>query len=190
MPPRPPISLRTLHRANALALGLFLTLHLANHLALTGGMAAHRAALEILRPLYRNPVVEPVLIALFAVQIGLGLVLAWRRGRPRAGWAMAQLVSGLVLAWFLVQHVPAVLLARPHTDTDAQFAAAVVLDLPGAAYFIPYYILAVAALATHLAAARRFARWPRPADTLTHALPWVGALIGAVIVQGLRGTFG
>ena len=184
------LTLRRLHRLNAAALGLFLTLHLGNHLALLGGMNSHRAVLEALRPLYRNAVIEPVLIVLFAAQIGLGLMLAWRRGRPRGGWAVAQLTSGLVLVWFLIQHLPAVLLARPQTDTDARFAAAVVQDLPGAAYFIPYYILAVTALATHLAAARYFANGRPAADPLAHALPWLGLLTGVLIVAGLRDIFG
>lgn len=92
------------------------------------------------------------------------------------------------LALFLVQHVPAVLRARPETGTA--FAAAVVQEWPGAAYFIPYYIAAVAALATHLAAAHRFAHWPAPPDLLARALPWAGAVLGVVIVAGLLGAFG
>ena len=182
--------LRTLHRLNAMALGLFLTLHLANHAVLIAGQAAHGAVMQALRPLYRNALVEPALIALFAAQIGLGLALAWRRGRPQGGWAWAQVASGAVLALFLVQHVPAVLLARPGTDTGTAFAAAVVQDWPGAAYFIPYYIAAVTALATHLAAARRFARHPAPPGALARALPPAGLALGALIVAGLLGAFG
>ena len=184
------MSLRRLHSLNAVLLCLFLGLHMANHLALIGGFAAHDAVLAVLRPLYRNAFVEPLLIAFFAAQIALGLALAWRRGRPRMRWAWAQVVSGLILALFLVQHIPATLLARPETDTDARFAAAVVQDWPGAAYFIPYYILAVTALATHLAAARRLALLPGPADALARALPWGGVALGAVIVAGLLGDFG
>lgn len=182
------MTLRRLHRWNAAALGLFLTLHLANHLALLGGHATHGAVLDLLGQIYRRPVIEPVLIGLFAAQAGLGLALALRRGWPGPGWARAQVVSGLVLAGFLAQHIPAVLMARP--DTGTAFAAAVVQDWPGAAYFIPYYIAAVAALATHLAAARRFWRWPAPADGLTRALPFAGAAFGCLIVAGLIGAFG
>lgn len=182
--------LKRLHSLNALALCLFIGLHMANHLALVGGFAAHDTVLAVLRPLYRNAVVEPVLIALFAAQIALGLALAWRRGRPRMRWAWAQVASGLILALFLIQHIPATLLARPATDTDARFAAAVVRDWPGAAYFIPYYGVAVTALATHLAAGRRFGLWPRPADALARAMPLAGLLAGITIVAGLLGAFG
>ena len=182
--------LKRLHSLNALLLCLFLGLHMANHLALLGGFAAHDAVLAVLRPIYRHPLIEPALIALFAAQIGLGLALAWRRGRPRMRWAWAQVASGLILALFLIQHIPATLLARPQTDTDARFAAAVVRDWPGAAYFIPYYILAVTALATHLAAGRRFGLWPRPADALARAMPALGLVAGVTIVAGLLGAFG
>lgn len=182
------MTLRRLHRLNAALLGLFLALHLSNHAALVWGHAAHTAVMEALRPLYRNSLVEPALIALLAAQVALGLTLVRRRGRPSGGWALAQTVSGLWLALFLVQHVGAVLWSRP--DTGTAFAAAVVRDWPLAAYFIPYYIAAVAALATHLAAARHFARHPAPPDRLTRALPWAGAALGAVIVAGLIGAFG
>lgn len=177
--------LRRLHRLNAALLGLFLALHLVNHAALLGGHALHGAVMAALRPFYRAPIVEGVLLGLFATQILLGLALVWRRGRPRGVWAWAQVASGLLVALFLVQHIPAVLLARPETGTA--FAAAVVLEWPGALYFIPYYILAIAALATHLAAARRFARWPARPGALALALPWAGLALGVLVVAGLRG---
>lgn len=175
-----PLTLSRAHRLNAAALGLFLALHLGNHLALFGGVEAHGALQDTLRPLYRATLVEPALLALFAIQIGLGVVLARRRGLGR-GWAAAQVASGLYLAVFLLQHVPAVLAARaatPPTDTDARFAAAVLQGWP-ALYFAPYYALAVAALATHIAAALHFRgltlRW----------LPWAGLALGAGLVAAL-----
>ncbi len=166
-------------------LGLFLVLHLGNHLALFAGIEAHRSLQSLLRPLYRPAPVEAALLALFALQIALGLTLARRRGLGR-GWALAQVASGLYLAFFLLQHVPAVLLARaatPPVDTDARFAASVLSGWQGL-YFAPYYALALTALATHLAAAahfrRRTLRW----------LPWAGFGLGLLVVTGLTGAFG
>ena len=50
----------------------------------------HRHCLNAaVRSIYRHAVVEPVLIALFGVQIALGLALVWRRGRPSGAWALA-----------------------------------------------------------------------------------------------------
>jgi succinate dehydrogenase/fumarate reductase cytochrome b subunit len=180
-----PFNPRRAHRLIALALALFLVLHLGNHLFLLEGVEAHRQALLTLRHLYRAAPVETVLLALFAAQIALGLLLARRRGLGR-GWAAAQVVSGLYLAFFLVQHVPAVLIARaghPPIDTDARFAAAV-LQGWGGLYFAPYYALAVAALVTHLAAALH-ARGVR-----ARSLPCAGLILGVLIVAGLMGTFG
>ncbi len=184
------MSLTRLHRLNAAALGLFLALHLTNHAALIAGQAVHGAVMLALRPLYRNAVVEPVLIALFALQIVLGLALIRRRGWPRGAWTLAQVASGVTLALFLVQHVPVVLLARATTETDTAFAASVVREMPGALYFVPYYVLAVAALALHLAAAMRFSSWPDPPRLVARALPVGGVLLGVLIVLGLRGAFG
>jgi succinate dehydrogenase/fumarate reductase cytochrome b subunit len=182
--------LRRLHRANAALLGLFLAVHLVNHAALFWGHASHGSLMQALRPFYRHPVVEPVLITLFVAQIGLGLALAWRRGRPQAGWAWVQLIAGLYLALFLVQHVPAVLLARPQTETGTAFAAAVVKSMPAALYFVPYYVLAVTALAAHVAAALHFAGQPLLPASVVRALPWAGFALGVGIVFGLTGKFG
>lgn len=168
------------HRWVAAALGLFLLVHLGNHAMLLFGPVAHQAAQATLRPLYRGAWVEPLLIGLFAVQIALGLLLARRRGLGR-GWAAVQVASGLYLAFFLVQHVPAVLLARaatPPVETDVRFAASV-LKGPSALYFAPYYALAITALATHLAAALHFRGRALP------ALPAAGLLAGLAIVAGL-----
>lgn len=183
------MTLARAHRLTAAVLGLFLVLHLGNHLALLAGIEAHRSLQALLRPLYRFAPVESALLALFALQIVLGLTLARRRGLRRirgGGWALAQVASGLYLAFFLVQHVPAVLLARaatPPVDTDARFAAAVLSGWQGL-YFAPYYALALIALATHLAAAAHFRgrtlRW----------LPWVGLALGLLVVTGLTGAFG
>ncbi len=174
------MTLARAHRWTAAALGPFLLLHIANHLALAFGTGAHRTVMTALRPLYRSGLVEPLLIGLFALQIALGLALARRRGMGR-GWALAQVASGLYLGFFLIQHVPAVLAARagaPPVDTDYAFAAAVLSGWP-ALYFAPYYSLAFGALATHLSAALHFRGRGLP------VLPWAGLALGVAVVAGL-----
>ena len=185
------MTLRQAHRLNAYALGVFILLHLGNHLAMIAGPDAHVAAMGALRAIYRPLAVEALILILFAVQAALGIALAWRRGRPDNAWGWAQLLSGLYMIFFLLQHVPAVLMARfAELDTDIRFAGAVVARLPDAAYFAPYYILAVAAFFTHVAAALRFRIWPAAATPLQRAAPFVGAAFGALIVAGLLGVFG
>ncbi|MGL4309749.1 MAG: hypothetical protein ACRCSU_04620 [Paracoccaceae bacterium] len=182
--------IRRAHRLIAVALAAFLVLHIGNHLALLGGTDAHIAVQAVLRPLYRWLPVEALLLGLFAAQILLGLALTFRRGWPRSGWARAQVISGLYLAFFLVQHVPAVLTARfgaDAHDTTVHFAAAPLSVAPFHWYFMPYYTLSVVALLTHFAAMLHFRGAGRG---ITLALPVLGLLTGVVIVAGLMGAFG
>ena len=183
--------LKTLHRTNAVALAMFLSLHLANHFALMGGIEAHMAIQKALRPIYRAAIIEPVLIGLFTIQIALGLILVVKRGRPKERWGWLQVLSGGYLAFFLVQHLAAVLMARSSGfDTNSFFAAAVVNRLPLTYYFAPYYALSVAAVFAHFAAALRFKRWPEPPTASVRLLPWLGLVAGILIVSGLMGAFG
>ena len=170
---------RIWHRCFGLALLVFIAAHLVNHTMLAFGAQAHIDMMERLRAVYQHPLVESVLIVGLGVQIVLGLRLIRARGKPDSAWAWAQALSGAYLLFFLVQHVPTVLLTRAFTDTDTNvyFAAAVVSELPLVLYFAPYYTLAVTAVFTHLAAAVRFGFWPRPMRGLW-ALPIAGFVFG------------
>lgn len=174
-----------LHRINACFLGVFLALHLINHLFILVSPVSHIAVMDALRGLYRAPIVEPLLIVGLIVQIGLGLVLIAKRGKPQGRWAWAQVISGLYIIVFLAQHVPAVQMARWNLDFDTNiwFASAVVSEMPYLLYFAPYYMLAVIALFTHLAAALHFRGYLRGA----RALPLVGVVWAiAVVVPMMR----
>lgn len=150
----------SLHRLTGLALLLFIASHLAVHLVALHSPEAHGAALAVVRKAYRPMLVEPLLIAAFAVQIGIGLRLAWGRWRAGVGGAMArwQLASGLYLALFLVNHVGAALATRYAfgLDTNFHWAAATLLHPVTRWTFYPYYAAAVMALFVHLAAALHF----------------------------------
>ncbi|MDP3196812.1 hypothetical protein [Tabrizicola sp.] len=139
--------MRRTHRALAGVLALFLALHLGNHLAGLLGQATHGTVQAALRTIYRNPLVEPLLLLAVAMQIGLGLALFVRRRR----WTL-QTASGLYLAFFLLIHLGAVLSARWHgTETDLAFAAAGLhAPDPWPAVFALYYGLAVLAVFAHL----------------------------------------
>lgn len=180
------MSLRSLHRLCAAFLGLFLIAHLGNHLLIWFGDAAHIAVMETLRVIYRAPVVEAVLLITLVVQMGLGIALIRKRGRPDTGWAWAQVLSGGYLVFFLLQHVPAVLYGRwiLGVDTNIYYAAKTVEAAPLSFYFAPYYAFAVMAVFTHFAAAWRFAIWPRPARGLV-ALPLLGLVLGIGIVVAM-----
>ena len=141
------MTLRRLHRALAVGLGLFLALHLGNHLAGLAGQDMHGTVQDVLRPIYRAPVVEALLLAALSLHVGLGLWLLFRRKR----WTR-QTVSGAYLALFLTIHLGAVMAARWHgIDTDLAFAAAGLhAPAPWPAVFALYYGLAVLAVFLHL----------------------------------------
>lgn len=179
---------RRVHLFLALCLGAFLVLHLGNHLLFLIGIDAHLAGMAALRSVYRLPIVEWALFAGFAVQMGVGLRLLIRRGRPRGGWAWAQALSGGYLLFFLLQHLVAVVATRitfPDMGTTSWWAVSVVSQMPFNLYFAPYYLLAFVAIFTHVAAAVRFRMWPRPAPFWLWALPVVGAVAGGAVVMSM-----
>lgn len=89
------LALRPVHRASAIALAWFLAAHLLGHLAGLAGAAAHQSVLQALRLIYRQPLVEGVLLGCLLFQMGSGLTLLWRgRGRRRGGVAWMQAISG------------------------------------------------------------------------------------------------
>lgn len=143
---------RRLHHTFALIIAAFLVLHLANQVAGLFGQDMHRAVQEILRPLYRNGLIEPLLLTLLVVQIGLGLAMARRRRR-----ITLQIAAGLYLAVFVLVHVGAVLTARwMDIDTDLAFAAAGLhAGQPWPLLFGAYYGLGVISIFIHLSALLR-----------------------------------
>lgn len=138
---------RRLHRWLGFAVGLFIALHLANHLAGLAAQDVHGAVLQALRIVYRSGLVEPLLLAGLALQAVLGLRLALRKRR-----LTLQSLSGGYLALFLAIHVSVVLTARwQGTETDLAFAAAGLhAGAPWPVVFGLYYGLAVIAVFAHL----------------------------------------
>ncbi|MBY0566559.1 MAG: hypothetical protein K2P70_04575 [Hyphomonadaceae bacterium] len=147
--------LRTLHRVSAFLLGVFLVVHIANHLAGLAGENVHLTYMTAARRVYRAPLVEATLLAMVAWQMTSGALLLRRRWRARKGMvATLQLASGAVLLGFLAIHVGAVLAGRmAGIDTDFRFAAAGFHTHAWWLFFAPYYTLAVIALTTHVGCA-------------------------------------
>ena len=150
------MSIRQFHRLSAGLLAIYILLHLANHLMAVAGAHAHIAFMEATRPLYRNAVFEPVLLACVLFQCGSGIWMVLRRWKERSGFvAWLQAGSGIYLALFLLFHVGAVLFGRIalRLDTNFYYAAAGFVRMPYALFFAPYYFFAVYALFTHLGCA-------------------------------------
>jgi succinate dehydrogenase/fumarate reductase cytochrome b subunit len=180
----PPLSLRVLHRTSAFVLGCFLIAHLINHVAGLAGQAQHVAFMHALRPWYRNPVVEPVLLALFVFQAATGITMAargWRQRRGRVAWLQA--ISGVYLAVFLLVHIASVILGRVvlGLDTDFRFAAAGFHVAGWPWYFAPYY--SSLSLRCSLTSDVRFSgAWPRRIGAVdgSHSPPFPGLVSSLV----------
>jgi hypothetical protein len=150
--------LAIVHGVTALPIIAFALAHVANHLSGLAGGEAHVAVMGALRRVYRHPVVEPVLLGCIALQVVTGLVLVARRlGRRAAPIETLQGAAGAYLVLFFASHLTAVLRRRGRGfDTDWEWlVGSDVLRDPWSARLAPYYVLAVVAIAVHLACAIR-----------------------------------
>lgn len=167
----------------------FAVLHLAHHLTLVGGYATHLAVQEVVSPIYRFALVEWVLLALFALQIGLGIWMGLSRRGRATGWRGVQIWSGVILAGFVLNHVVAVLMIRSEgLPSTGHFAGAGFFHPLYRWFFLVYYPAGVIALFAHVAAGLRIRR--RIGDGGARAMIVVGAVLSACIVAGLWGVFG
>lgn len=110
--------------------------------------------MQDLRVVYRNPLVESLLLLAVGWQIFSGIKL-WRTKKNQTQFfEKIHIWSGLYLAFFLLIHVVAVLTGRfiLHLDTNFYFGIASLNAFPVNLFFIPYYTLAVVSFFAHLAA--------------------------------------
>lgn len=186
--------LKTAHRASALIVGIFLILHVANHLVGLSGQQNHIQFMKMIRPIYRASAVETCLLSLLVWQMLSGIRLLVHRWRNNDGIiAWLQIISGAYLALFLIIHVCSVLFARTYLgiDTNFNFAAAGLHTPNGALFFIPYYTGSFLALFTHIGCA---ISWRFYSDNHAAQLRWImlcsgiGLIIGILVVMGLSGV--
>jgi hypothetical protein len=187
--------MRQWHGISAILIGLFLVLHIGNHLAGLQGQEYHIAYMEWARGFYRNPLIEPLILMLLAWQMGSGLFMFIRNLKQlQGGVAWLQAASGCYLFFFLVVHVTAVLYGRAflHLDTNFYFAAAGFSVSPWKYFFAPYYCAAVLSVFTHIGCALY---WNFPFSLIRYrsaalaATTVLGSLAGCAIVLSLAGVF-
>ncbi len=185
-----PRSLIQAHRFLAFGVGIFIATHLTVHVTALSGIAVHKAMLGAVQTVYRNPIVEPLLLIAILAQIMIGARLLARRWKSadKGFWGWAQILSGLYLAFFMLVHAGAALSTRHllGMDTDFYWSAATFLIAPFSYAFIPYYFLAVMSVFTHLAAAVHFG-WPQQ-RVLPRALLAAGAIVYAMIFASFSGA--
>ena len=187
---------KRLHYFSGLFLTLFIGLHLINHLSSLWGAAAHIEFMNWVRPLYRNLVVESVLMIAVLVQIVSGGQLFFRkRKQSGAFFDKLQLWSGAYLAFFLLIHVSAVMTGRYilELDTNFYFGVAGLNRFPFNLFFIPYYCLAVVSFFAHVASihAQKMRRtWMGLSVTRqSQIILMIGGLLSLILMYGLTNHF-
>ncbi|GLQ21912.1 hypothetical protein ACFFUB_08680 [Algimonas porphyrae] len=183
--------LKPWHRHNARLLLIFLAAHLLSHLAAIFGPDSQAAVMNAARAVYRTPVIEIPLIGLFIAQVGLGLIMVWPRIRQsqKPLWSWIQIVSGIYLAVFILNHIfLGILRGRTFdgVETGFHFVAATLVTAPIKYGFIPYYFLAIVALFAHLAAALH---WSGRSTRITRGLIILGVTIASLVTASYAGLF-
>lgn len=146
---------KELHYLSGLLIALFVGLHLFNHFTSIYGAQVHIQWMNRLRVVYRNPIIEVVLLSAVVVQIVSGIHLFRKKRRVMLNrFGKLQIWTGMYLALFLVIHVSAVLVGRfiLNLDTNFYFGVAGINTFPFSLFFVPYYFLAVVSFSGHIAA--------------------------------------
>lgn len=148
------MSINKVHYYSGIILTLFVGLHLFNHVYSLFGISAHIELMNKFRIVYRNVLVESILLLSVLVQIVSGIKLFRKKKKQHLSFfGKLQIYSGLYLAFFLLIHVSAVLGARYvlGLDTNFYFGVAGLNTFPFNLFFVPYYGLAIFSFFAHIA---------------------------------------
>jgi hypothetical protein len=182
------------HGVSAALITCFAAAHLANHFGGLWGGERHMAIMHMLRPLYRNPIIESVLLGCILFQLLSGLRLLQRKLPQVVQWIdVLQVGSAIYLVLFFLSHLSAVLRARylRHIDTNWTWLTSDgLLTDPWSARLVPYYFLAVIVLAVHGGAGVRHVmlshgRSTNSADNAFYVVVAAGAVLSGSIIIGL-----
>lgn len=186
------------HRLNALFLALFILMHMATHLSGLWGVEAYNQTQSFFRLIYRQPLIEVLLLSSFILQSIVGLVLlvrGWRRG-TRHPWGRVQLISGVLVLAFVAQHLTAMALARwgDGLNTNFYWPASVMSGAPFTWYFTPYYFVGVTALFVHFGCGLRLQLLRQGQKARARLAFWLVSLVGAllatlIVVMLLQGFY-
>ncbi len=150
---------KMIHTTTSKIIGLFVLLHLLNHLFALAGPQKHIEIMEILRLIYRQPLGETLLITAVVFQIITGVMLFVKGRKLRKNlFEHLQAWSGLYLSFFLVVHVLAVLVLGRQilkVETDYYFASAGLQQLPSVLFFAPYYSTSILSFGIHITCSLR-----------------------------------
>lgn len=150
--------MKATHYFSGLVIAIFVGVHILNHLTILHSESMHISFMQAARKIYRNPIIESLLLLAVLVQIGTGLALAFQKwGKITTTYDWIHVLSGLYMALFLIIHVSAVMIGRYRlqVDTNLWYGAGVMNMWPHKLFFIPYYTLALISFFFHVACIHR-----------------------------------
>ena len=112
------------NKMSLLLLGLFVFIHIFNHLILVISIKEHISFMENYRFIYRNIYIEIILLLAFLFQIIKSINATWReRKNRRTFFELLVFISKIYLIYFLINHISAVLFGRIvfNLDTNIYF---------------------------------------------------------------------
>jgi len=150
--------MKLIHYYTGLTLAVFIGFHLLNHLLILHSEALHIKFMKSARKIYRNRIVESLLLVAVLVQVISGItlvILKWNKVENY--FDRIQITSGLYLSFFLLNHLLAVLRGRYKLkmDTNLYYGAGVMNMWPQKLFFIPYYSFAILFFFFHVACVHR-----------------------------------
>jgi hypothetical protein len=187
------------HGISALAiLAVFILPHLGNHLTGIVSGADHIGVMKIIRLVYRNAIIEPLLLTLIAFQVMSGFVLVRRRlARASDFFGTLQTLTGVYVGIYLLGHMTAAFAARgAGTDTNWNWLTS---DDRGLLFFLSgfalvgHYWVGPIAIVTHVACGLRGVAMAHgvsepAAGRLAWSLIGSGVVASSIILAGLLGA--
>lgn len=190
------MKLHSLHYFSGIVLFCFISLHLTNHLIALQGVEEHIQWMNAIRMVYRNPLIEGILLLAVCTQVYSGIRLFRQtKHTPQTRFDQVQRWSGLYLALFFCIHLSAVAAGRwvLHLDTNIYFGIAGLNTFPLNLFFVPYYTMAVVAFFAHLAAvhARKMKHtfWGLQPSDQALVILFTGAVLALVLMYALTDGF-
>lgn len=188
--------MKRLHYISGLIITLFIGLHLVNHIASVFGPDVHITFMNEFRLVYRNVIIETILLLVVFTQIITGIKLFFSKNKLGISYYQKwQIWSGIYLAFFLIIHVGAVMIGRSflNLDTNFYFGVAGLNTFPFNVFFIPYYGFAILSFFGHVAAIHN-QKMKRPIFGLTvdyqsRLIIISGIILSIIILYGLTNGF-
>jgi hypothetical protein len=174
---------------------LFIGPHIVNHVTGFWNGPAHIEVMNAVRHIYRDDIVQPMLLALIGFQILSGTALVRRRmGMPSDLPGTVQTMSGVFVAIYFLAHMTAVFVARDAgTDTNWSWLTrpnnSMLVSLSNLRLIAHYWVGPIA-IFTHVACGLRMVMLqrdisPARADRVALALITAGVVTSSIILLAL-----